>query len=356
MKRLTFMMMIIMFMCEGLVLGSKPMGVFANYNTDCIQFLDPLTNTTTGPLLAGQLGSTPGGLLDVVITSDGKTAIVSNFGDGKLFFIDISGGFHVTPGILGSVRLPFQAGDLDITPDDKYVLVTDGGTGTFIGVVNIGTRHLSGYKNIAPANARAVAICPDGKTVVAADPGNRAAHAYDLQGNGTLIHKKKVRLSFSPVNAAVSPDGKTVIMPIAGHFVFIVLYFDAQGVMHYSKTVQIPTWNGQSCVFTSDGTKAYYLSNSARNGTRVIVLNISGPGQVTASWTPIFATRRGTDQLFGIDTIALDPSENYLYISNPTLSRGLNGIDVIDLALGVKVDSIKGTGIPTGIAFTTTGD
>jgi hypothetical protein len=74
MKRLTLTLTLMMMVLSGVVSrlwAGEPLGVFANYNTNCIQFIDPLTNTTTGPLLAGELGSTPGGLLDTAVTSGG---------------------------------------------------------------------------------------------------------------------------------------------------------------------------------------------------------------------------------------------------------------------------------------------
>ena len=62
---------------------------------------------------------------------------------------------------------------------------------------------------------------------------------------------------------------------------------------------------------------------------------------------------RGTSQLFGVDTIAIDPSGSYLYVANPTVSGGLPGLSIIDLTVGAPIDSVPGRGIPTGIAFST---
>ena len=148
MKRLMVLMMFLMFGLVGAVSANDGFGVFANSNTNNIQFIDG--SNTTGPWLAGQLGSYGGGLFDVVITPDGKTAIVSNFGDSKIFFIDISGGFNAAPVLLTpkGVRIGFFAEDMAITPDGKYVLVTDGGFSARVAVVDIAGRYLLKSNNL----------------------------------------------------------------------------------------------------------------------------------------------------------------------------------------------------------------
>jgi DNA-binding beta-propeller fold protein YncE len=159
--------------------------------------------------LAGELGSTHGSLLDVAITHDGKTAIVSNFGDSRVFFIDISGGFNAAPTILGSSRTKILAEDLAITPDDKYVLVTDGAFANNIAVIDIAARQLISPNNLGWRYAQAVAITPDGQTVLTADYWNGYVHAFTLRSDGIIIHKKSIRVvPFWPINVAISPDGK----------------------------------------------------------------------------------------------------------------------------------------------------
>jgi len=360
MKRLAFMMFFLMLGLVCVVLADEAIGVFANFNTNCIQFINPLTNEVSPPLLAGELGYAGLGLSDVAITSDGKTAVVGNFYYGEIFFIDISAGFCCEPVILGNIRLYLWVQDMAITPDDKYVLVTGKGyysnaVSSYVAVIYITGRNLVAVNNLGSYMfADAVAITPDGQTVVVADNVSGSVHAYTLLDDGRMIHKKKVRLwPFCPTNVSISPDGKTVILPISVHSACVTLYFDDLGELHFRKIVSMPAKDGQSCVFSSDGTKAYYISHSQEKGTMVVVLNVTGPGEVSPSGTTISLPRRGFGMFFGVDTIALDPAENYLYVSNPPSWRALNGIDVIDLATSTRVDSIKGTGYPIGIAFAT---
>lgn len=355
MKRITFSVCFMLLGLVSSVYADEPIGVFANLNTNCIQYIDPSTNTVSTQLLKGELGTYSGGLLDVVITSDGKTAIVSNFGDSMIFFVDISGGFNAAPTLLGYTPLTFFAEDMVITPDDKYVLVTDGDFSFYIGVVDIATRTLVSVRDLGFMEAQAIAITTDGQLVLVADFWGGAIHSFRLESNGVLRYKEtQLVLPFWPVNIAISPDGRTAIVVNAYRSVAPVFYIDSQDDLVFKEFISLPAHAGQSCIFSSDGTKAYYQTNSLEQGTQVHILNVTGPGQVSASGTSItIFPPRGFGGFFGVDTIALDPSENYLYLTNPTDILAVSGIAVIDLTTNTQVSSLQGTGYPVGIAFTT---
>ncbi len=355
MKKHILLMLCLMFGLVSLAVAEEPIGVFANSNTNCIQFINPATQAVSGSLLKGELGSYGGGLFDVVITSDGKTAIVSNFGDSKIFFIDISGGFTAEPTLLGKVRIPFFAEDMAITPDDKYVLVTDGGFASRIAVVDIAGQFLVGNQNFPSVYSNAVAITPDGQTVLTADyfAGKINLFTFNPE-DGTLVYvRSQYVLPARPVNIEISPDGQTAIAVSATGY-YAPIFALSAGSMEFKGFVTLAHKSGQSCVFSKDGTKAYYLSNSTYYRAMVEVMDVTGPGLVTASGVSITARpKKGTSQLFGVDTIAIDPSGNYLYVANPTLSGGVTRISVIDLTVNAQVNYIEAGGIPTGIVFAT---
>lgn len=357
MKKLTFVMVFLMIGLSGLgmVYADEDIGVFVNMNTDTIQLIDPLTNTASDPIFITELRRKGGILLDVVITSDGKTAIVSSFIGSRIFFIDISAGFSSPPTLLGYTRTVIPAEDMVITPDDKYVLVTDGTFGLGVTVVEIATRKFIRSKFLGDYEAQAIAITPDGQTVLLVDYLGAWVHAYTLRDNGMLIHKKSISVwPFWPINIAISPDGRTVIVVNAFASRCVVLYFDSEGNLFKKGMTSLPASYGQSCIFSKDGTKAYYLSNSQTKGTLVHILNVTGVGEVSASETSIeIWPRRGTAGFFGVDTMALDPSENYLYVTNPTSIHAINDVALIDLTTNTQVGYIPGHNIPTGIAFAT---
>ena len=219
MKKLTVLMMCLLLGLCSLDAADKPFGVFANNNTNSIQFIDPETNETTGPLLGGQLGSYGGGLFDVVITPDGKTAVVSNFGDSKVFFIDISGGFNAAPKLLKTCKIPFFAEDMAICCG-RWLLITDGGFSNWILVYDIFTGKWRVY-HLFNKYANAVScinfngIC----LVVVADYFSRALHIFKLDcSTGILVFLKTIKIPpFCPVNVTISPDGRTGIAVIAGY-------------------------------------------------------------------------------------------------------------------------------------------
>jgi len=355
MKKLTVLMMFMMLGLCSLVSAGERIGVVANSSTNTIQLINPEDNSISPPF-EDDFRRYGGNLFDMVITSNGKTAIVSNFGASRIFFICLCGGFANPPTLLGSTPIGMFAEDMVITPDDRYVLVADGGSSSRVAVVEIATRQLKRLNNLGSRYAQAIDITPDGQTVLVADYSGMAVHAYTLDyTTGILTRKKTVRIRpFMPVNIAISPDGRTVIASIAGFSACVILYFDTAGELHYRGPIAMPSRNGQSCVFTKDGTKAYYLSNSQNKGTLVHILNVTGPGLVSPSGTSIkIWPKRGTSQLFGVDTIAMDPGERYLYVTNPTVSGGIADVAIVDLETNTQVGYIPTCGIPTGIAFTT---
>jgi DNA-binding beta-propeller fold protein YncE len=222
-------------------------------------------------------------------------------------------------------------------------------------VINLSTYELKSTTLSNGDQAQAVAITPDGTTVLFADYWNMAVSSYAFNSaTGALTHKDTTYLgNCRPVNLAISPDGKTVIAVDAVTYKAPVITFYGDKKLYVAGYVTMPTKSGQSVVFNHTGTKAYYLSSSMNFGARVNVLNIAAPGVVTAGPSIQLSIPRGTSQLFGVDTIAIDPSGNYLYVTNPTLSGGVVEITVVDLTTNTEVNQLHANGIPTGIAFAT---
>ncbi len=354
MKKTLCFVMILLFGFAFQAMADEPIGVFANSNTNSLQFINPITQAVSPSLLKGDLGSYGGGLFDVVISPNGKTAVVSNFGDSKLFFIDISGGFAVAPTIIGEAYIPFFAEDLAISPDGKWVLVTDGGFSSRVAAVNIETGVLVN-NNTKSQQAQAVTITADGKTVITADYWNQAVHSYAFDTTtGIITYKDTAYISgLRPVNVVVSPDGKTILVANAVGYTTAVITFWGDMKLHINGYFTLPTKTAQSVAFSKDGTKAYYLSSSYLFGANIVQVNVTAPGVVTVGATIPLSIPRGTSQLFGVDTLAIDPSGNYLYVTNPTLSGGVVEVTVIDLTTNTEVNQLHGNGIPTGIAFGT---
>ena len=137
-----------------------------NSVTSTMYVVNTVSDTAHGPFLAGQLGTEGGGRFDVVFTPDARTALISNFGDNRVFLVNVSN--PLSPSLITSVTLPFFAEDMDISADGKYALVTDGGFSSMVAAINLLSPTQVMSAQLGSAQAQAVEIAPDG-TVILAD-------------------------------------------------------------------------------------------------------------------------------------------------------------------------------------------
>lgn len=348
------------------VLPSGGVGLVA-FSNGWVGVINTLTKTVSTPFLVGELGAAGSALLDVVITPDRKTALVSSFGDATVSFIDMRG-----RSLLGSVTLSFFAEDIALTPDGKFALVTDGGFSPRIAVLDVENRTLvEEYTSpdIDPdpdvvdydTYFNAVAVAADGETVLTVDyfSGNLSVLTIDDAGHLTFVETIDVSngTTISPVNVSISPDGTTAIVAAeaddytAASMRFPVLEITAPGVVALKGylTVANQARACQSIVFNSGSTKAYALctqedpddEDEVVPNNLVVALTVTGPGAVSDSGNSTEVDFIGTSQLFGVDTIALDRTNSYLYISNMTQSGAMAHLQVLNVVTGNVVKTIS---------------
>ena len=349
---------------NAVVLPTYGVGVVA-FPGNWIGILDARTQTVSTPFLVDELGSAGGGLFDVVITPNRRTALVSNFGDSAVYFIDISD--RTAPSVLGSVTLSFFAEDIALTPDGRYALVTDGGFSPKIAVIDVANRVLvEEYEDTTaptPNAFQAVAVAADGKTVLTIDYAGGKVNTLTLDAVGHLTYVGNIDVSnggtFLPVNVSISPNGKTAIVagmptatdPIvpADNMRFPVLEITAPGVVTLNNYVVVgPRLIGsQSIVFNPSGTKAYAYCvqedpdplDLITPNDLIVTLNVDEPGLVSDAGLTTEVNFIATSQYFGVDTIAIDRTGRYLFVSNMT-SGGINQLQVVDVKTGTLVKTI----------------
>ena len=386
-------------------------GLTVYSNTNGLALIDP-ANHTISPMflneydytidpetelpMGGQLGSEGGGRYDVAITSDGRTALITNFGDSTVYFVDLSSG---APAVDGMVKIDFFAEDIAIDPSDQWALITDGAFNPKVAVLHIPTRSWvpAGYDEASkpyswsividendpedPADdihgsASAVAIAPDGRTVVVANYFLGYLHVllFDPATGGLSHSQTSERLwklgtdenspfpfQYYPVNVAISPDGRTVIAvncsrstsnpddPDPDAFFegsnLAVFTLDSPGRITRRNDVIFPhrIGGGQSLVFSADSRRAYlhtiyyddvpvpYDEDFFYHYSEIQILAVDGPGRVRRAGSMRSPTRRGTSQLFGVDTLAITADGNFLYATNPGISGASPVIDVFNL-------------------------
>jgi DNA-binding beta-propeller fold protein YncE len=341
------------------------LGVVALSNTNSIRVLNGTDFTLSEPMLTGQLGSFGGGLFDVVLTPGGKTALVSNFGDSTVYMIDLN--VPWAPVVKGRVKMTFFAEDIDVTPDGRFALVTDGGFTSRIAVINIADRTVeefdfsdtwTGAEGEAP-QFQSVSIMPDGRTVLCANYWLGKVEVLLLDADGTLTHTQSVPMPLQGgklprlVNVAVSPNGLHAValstaysqypehQEFGGATVFLLKRVAAGTIRVVSDNGYELSGKGpQSAVFSPDGAKVYVSATSdeqrkeasalppVTSRTFVRMYNVLRDSLVLS--TDVELPGRGTSQLFGVDTIDQDESGRYLFVTNPTLSGGVPRIDVVD--------------------------
>lgn len=337
-----------------------------------IRVIDSRTNTMSNELLGGQLGSDSGGLLDVAITSDGRTALISNFGDTLVTFVDTTN--PAMPTVAGSAFLPFFAEDIAITPDDRFALVTDGGLSASIAVLDIARRQVVHEYDFSADNIdmQAVAIAGDGQTVLCADYLGAAVHVFVLDPvSGFLAYSSSIDVApYWPDNITVSPLGDMAV--VASAFGdedtqvganLAILHIDGPGQVSLTGYTSFPVNvdGGQSMAFSRDGRYLYYLTDVLVDPVERIyqnviqVLRVDSMGNViqTGITAPVHYKTSGS--FFGVDVLAVDPMSRYLYVSNRGSSEVLNEVAVISLTNYTQVKTlVPGTKVddfPTGIAF-----
>jgi hypothetical protein len=371
--------------------------------TGTINIIDTATDIVYGPYLSGTIGSQGGATLDIAVTPDGNTALISNFGDSAVYFVDISDPFN--PSVIVSATLPMFAEDIAISADSRFALVTDGGFNSNIATLDMISHTIVFTTQLGTHYSNAVAIAPNGTVVVAdyflgeisalklEDTGEltyMGTYSYTIGADGVVTPSMglvtqpsgvsinpdqaapEIPLGVSsvttdtlmrPVNIAIAPDGQTVLVcnvapywsnDTSALFHMGVYRITDSGVLSFSNVVTGLSRAVQSVAFSPDGRQAYLSGNGIVNTNypydnfnRLMVLDILGPGDVhLATNDAVDYPRQTTSQLFGVDTIAL--ANGKLYLGYPTMSGADNILRIINVE-DYSVFKLEMAGIPVGI-------
>jgi len=364
-----------------------------------------------GPFLQGEFNTTfSSGVLDVVMLRDHRTALVSSFGDMRVFRVDVSNPRR--PVITGAVDLVFDTFDIDDNPvtytmfaediavsrDNTVAIVTDGGLSSYVAFIDLATFTLNGIQYIDdlsdPLNpvgrdAQAVAIGRDNKTVLLADYLGGKIHYGKLQWSKDSIYDiKSIYLCDDidpldennclgtqawPVNVEISPDGKTALVASAFTGTVHALRIRGAGVVEPGRSFFIGDLPGpdalnpdpggnQSIVFSPSGASAYVSMqilpditdpvNPVERRNRLAELRIRKPGKATKLARTYRLISKGAGQFFGVDTIAISADGSLLLASNATSFGTVNALALVRLRTR-KTTAVKLPvgAVPTGVAF-----
>jgi len=358
-----------------------------------LRIVDTTDDAVYGPFLDGRLGSNSGQRVDVAVTPDGKTALISNFGDATVFLIDVT--HPLSPSLITSVTLPFFAEDIAISADGRYALVADGGWSAQLATIDIPAATLVYTADLGTAAAQGVAIAPDG-TVIFPNYYGSSIHTMVLEETGVLTYAAGMTQTstysytypgipighdaydMKPVNVGIAPDGQTVIVCDATTSTVGIYQIVAPGVLTFTGLVtgahgtpyEFYDYGGgsfarpgvQSVAFNAAGDKAYLSINNLRTndaigtntGDRVGILAITGPGQVHLEAGGVATVPHQTNgQFLGVDTLVI--AGHKAYVGYPSLYGAVDPttlavVDLADESVTTTMVFTVDTHIPVGVA------
>lgn len=301
------------------------------FSESAIAVINTMDHTVYGPFLDGELG-TPYNLLDIVVTPDGKTALVSNFGGQAVYYLDISN--PISPSVITSVTVPMFAEDIALTRDGKYALVTDGGLSSMVASLDVISPSLVYTMDLGTRDAQAVSIAPDG-TVVLANYFGGSLETLLLDANGTFTHTQTYTQLIDgknswPVNLAIAPDGQTVLVSYFYTDAVGVYQILSPGLLTETNIVRGLPGDQGPIVFNPDGNQAFVVSVFPTTTDQLSVLDINGPGQVTLNAAGVANLKSdASGAFFGVDVLGV--AGGRLYAGNPSSFGITETLAVVDL-------------------------
>jgi len=293
-----------------------------------------------GPFLMGQLGQ--GLLTDIVVTPDGKTALIAASHPSPAFirFVDISD--VMNPALSNNLLLPMKPTDIAISSDGKYALVA--GYDSRIVVVDIEAKKIVDTFLSREGNHFTIEIAPDG-TVVTTDDRAGQVSAFLLADNGKLskitTHDLSAQMGV-PLNVAIAPDGVTVMISGFTPYVENTPYSQLLAVFEITEPGELALKSVlydiprpvQSIAFDKAGKHAYMLGGKA-GGLPVKKIQPNEAGYLYPNFAPDSPIPEDEMDLLMVANIkqpgvvTLDPSHfARLKRQSPSLNNGIESLVV----------------------------
>jgi YVTN family beta-propeller protein len=253
------------------------------------------------------------------------TLLAGPQGDGTAV---TTNGWHLTPAGKQVKLGNFPIGGA-LTPDGKYFVVSNAGTGTqSLQVVDTEKKVVTQTISYDWPEALyiGVAFSPDGKKMYASAGGNNKIRVFDFT-NGTLteqapiLMKDQKNTEFYPAGISISPDGK---------FLYV-----ANNVNHSVSRIDLAT---NQITATSPVGKSPYAAVVSRDGSTLYVSNW-GESSVTVLNAKDLTVKKTISVGLHPNAIAENPVDGSIYVANSDSddisvidSKKLKVIDTISLA------------------------
>jgi hypothetical protein len=259
-------------------------------------------------------------LFDVEPYPNNCSALFSSFDTGIVFRFDTTDPAHpFQSGALDLSTILFAPLDMAIPEEGGFAVAGEGedlnrldGRLVLIDLTDPDFESYSVYRlRTQGAAADAVAVTPDGRTVIICDSFfDRIIFGRVNASKSGLESESILPTASLPINVAISPDGRTALVTDLYGARLSVFRIDGPGVVVPGSPPEcFAHWYPQSVAFSADGSKAYVYSTSYNDlSDKFSWYSIDGPGRVGApsSNRLNLMTQTGI-AYFGVDFVAITP-------------------------------------------------
>ena len=310
-------------------LMSQTIGMVANNSSDSVTVFDADADSILGTI------SLPSGTVgDCSITADQALGFVTDF-RSRIHVIDLAA-LTLASGT-NPIGISNFGEDTSITPDQKFLVVSDGSAVQPISVVDIATRtQISTFSLGTDANS--VDVCSDG-SVLATSLRSDNVRRLTVDGAGALTDTGDVLSAPDPNNVFCAPGGTSGIVVTRG--AGDMRSFTIPGLSSVDSRSLTGSF-GISGQINPAGSLAYVRSNSS--GSVDVFSYNSSTGTLGAA--PLFSIPiPNTPTFFGMDQLALNPQGTKLYVARS------GSVNVYDASTGSFLTTLSISGTNTGVCF-----
>ena len=310
----------------AIVVNSHSMTISMIEYTCPYLYFSGVSTKVYGPYLTGSLGSPGNLLLDVATTPDNKYALVSNYGQHKVYRIDISD--PTNPILAGALDLgTFAPEDIAISPNGQFAVISSDASVNKLVFIN--PTSFSGYSlyTLTSPNgyANAVDVGKDNSTIILCDYNHsRIIYGQVNATHSGLVSESSLPTDDYPINVAISPDGSTALVACTGGSV-CVFEIAGPGTLKFGVFREVRGFHDspQSIAFSGYMTGYAYVVCNDQPGspTTLSMLRVNGSGNVSMGKERA-ATLCGYSgaAYYGVDVIVVPCPEIYslFIVGNPS--------------------------------------
>ncbi len=326
-------------------LCARTLGMVADNTTASVTIFDADTDTVLGSVRIETAGLAIG---DVLITPDQTRGFVTNF-NSEVFVIDLTASPPRLADGTNPIPIANNGEDLSISPDGKFLLVSDGLFTQPISVIDIAKQAETSTMSVG-TDTNSIDVCSDG-SVLATSSADATVRRLVLSEDGTLKDTGEVlSLGFGePNNVLCVPGAMSGLVISRGGAE--MTSFTIPGLERVDVRALSGTSTGISGLVDSAEERVIARSNGESSGsTGFIDIFRYDAQKATLDFEPLLALPiSDAPEFYGTDQMALHPNQAKLYVSEPDTLR------VYDANSGVPLTSISNPNIvrPTGVTIVT---